>query len=371
MAVPDYDAFERELTALGQELRAGSGRADILHLRRLERWGRLFCLLGHATAWLAPNPVSVGLLAQGMMARFIIGHHVGHGGYDRVPGVPKRYTKRCFGRGWRRFVDWLDWWGQEDWRYTHNQLHHHHTQAPLDGDIMDAGFVTGQPRWVRYLALAFYTLTWKFTNYAPRMRRERALKDQGAERSEPYVMRLADLIDLADPVVRTLWLRDYLPYIAVRFALPTLLVVPLGSWAIGSMLANLVLAELAHNAHTFVCIRPNHCAPDIPLFTAPFASRREFYLQSVLGTVNYRSGGDVNDFLHGWTNYQVEHHLWPTLPLLQYQRAHPRLVAICAATGVPYREEGVLRRYGKMAKLFMGLQRQPELDTRRLLETAA
>jgi fatty acid desaturase len=364
---PDLDAFERELTELGESLRRDISRADFRHLRRVERAGRLCGLFGLATAWIAPNPLSVVLLAQGMIARFFIGHHIGHGGYDAVPGIPERYTRKRFARGWRRFVDWLDWWNHDDWLYTHNQLHHPNTQAPLDGDIMDSTFLVHYPKWVRFLYLIFSTTTWKFSYYAPRMRRERALKCEGLPREGRYEMQPSDLLNFADPVVRTLWARDYAPYVAARFVLPALLVAPLGAWTAGSMLANLILAELLHNTQTFVCIRPSHCAADIPLFSSHFQNRREFYVQSVLGTVNYRAGGDVNDFLHGWTNYQIEHHLWPTVTLLQYQKGHSRLVEICRRNNIPYREGNVFTRYAKTARLFMGLEHQSAIDTRRLL----
>lgn len=365
---PDYAALEHALTALGASLRRAVGPRDRRHLRRIELAGRCCGLLGLATAWLAPNPLSIILLAQGMMARFLIGHHVGHGGYDAVPGIPPRLTRQRFARGWRRLIDWPDWWGHEDWLYTHNQLHHPNTQAPLDGDIMEPGAFAGRPRWFRLLCLIAATLTWKFTYYAPRLRRELARRQAGIRREARYEMRPRDLLDLTDPVVRALWLRDYAPYLGLRFALPSLLAAPLGAWAAGSMLANLVLAELLHNAQTFVCIRPSHCAGDIPLFTAPFRDRREFYLQSILGTVNYRAGGDVADFLQGWTNYQIEHHLWPSLTLLQYRRARAPLVAICRRAGLPYREGHVLDRYRRTARLFMGLDRQAMLDTRPLLD---
>jgi hypothetical protein len=203
-AAPDFAALEHDLTELGERLRRDMGRANLRHLRRIERAGRLCGLAGLATAWLAPNPVSVMLLAQGMLAQFIIGHQIGHGGYDAIPGTAARHTRKRFARGWRRFVDWLDWWGHEDWLYTHNQLHHPNTQAPLDGDIMDSGFLVRYPKWVRFLYLVFATTTWKFTYYAPRMRRERALKSAGRAREERYGMRPADLLDLSDPVVRTL-----------------------------------------------------------------------------------------------------------------------------------------------------------------------
>jgi len=41
----------------------------------------------------------------------------------------------------------------------------------------------------------------------------------------------------------------------------------------------------------------------------------------------------VNDFLHGWLNYQIEHHVWPSLSALSYQRAQPELKSICEKYG--------------------------------------
>jgi cytidylate kinase len=40
----------------------------------------------------------------------------------------------------------------------------------------------------------------------------------------------------------------------------------------------------------------------------------------VVSSANFRTGGDYNDFWHGWLNYQIEHHVWPNLSALSYQR---------------------------------------------------
>jgi fatty acid desaturase len=360
-------SFVTEMSALTRALRADVGEADIRHLRKIELIGWLCTITGFATAWIAPNPLSAVLLAQGMIARFFIGHHIGHGAYDKIPGLPKRYHSQRFACGWRRFVDWADWWNHDDWLYTHNQLHHRHTQSPLDADIMDSQLFVRLPRAVRFVLLVLFTATWKFSYYAPRMRREHALLQSGAPRTRPYDFVPADLLDLTDPVVRTLWLRDYLPYVAFRFAVPALLVLPFGTWFALSMLVNLVLAELIHNAQTFICIRPSHCAADIPLFRHAHADRGEFFLQSIMGTVNYRHPGELGSYIQGWTNYQIEHHLWPSATLLQYKKARPAVQEICARHGVSYRAESVLRRYAKTARLFMGLEHQTFLDTRPLM----
>ena len=358
-----FEAFSADMSRLSRQIGKDVGPADIAHLHRIEWAGRACTLLGFATAWIAPNPVSAFLIAQGMIARFFIGHHIGHGAYDAVPGAPARYRSARFARGWRRYADWLDWWNHDDWLYTHNQLHHRHTQAPLDADIMDSHLFTGLSKPVRFLMLLLFTATWKFSYYTPRMRREFAMLKAGVKREKPYDFVVGDLIDLGDPVVRTLWLRDYLPYIFVRFVLPSALLLPFSSWAAWSLLANLILAELIHNIQTFVCIRPSHCAADIPMFHEAHGGRGEFFLQSIVGTVNYRWPGGFGSFLHGWTNYQVEHHLWPSATLLQYSKARPQVRAICAQHGVPYREEPVLRRYAKTARLFMGLEHQRFMDT--------
>jgi fatty acid desaturase len=367
----DYDTFGRDLTELGHRLRGETGAADWRHLRRLQWAGWLMMAAGLATAWIFPNPLSILLIAEAQIVRFTIGHHVGHGSYETVPGMPAHYARKNFARGARRFLDWLEWWDLDDWRYTHNELHHPHTQSPLDADLMGEESRLHLPMAWRWFLFGFATLTWKFTYYAPRMHRERLVRDSGIPREARYEMEGADLLDGRDPAVRQLWLRDYAPYVAVQFALPVLAALLISPFAALSMAINLVLAELLHNAQTFICIRSSHCAGDIPLFAARYENKTEFFVQSIIGTVNYQAGGDVIDMLHGWTNYQVEHHLWPTMTLLQYQRARPQVAAICARHGIPYRVENVFARYARTGLNFVGAERPAVVDTREFLKAGA
>ncbi len=67
----------------------------------------------------------------------------------------------------------------------------------------------------------------------------------------------------------------------------------------------------------------------------------------------------MGDFLWGYLNYQVEHHLWPNVSMLGLRRAHPQLVAICAKHGVPMVRErgawrGLLARVRKTAAVAVG-----------------
>lgn len=57
---------------------------------------------------------------------------------------------------------------------------------------------------------------------------------------------------------------------------------------------------------------------------------------TVLTTQNL-SGGTFNDWFTGHLNYQVEHHLFPTMPRHNYPLVAPRVTALCAKHGLPLR----------------------------------
>ena len=56
----------------------------------------------------------------------------------------------------------------------------------------------------------------------------------------------------------------------------------------------------------------------------------------MISSADFAAGDDLTDFAHGWLNYQIEHHLWPDLSMLSYQRSMPLVKAICKRHGVPY-----------------------------------
>ncbi|MFT5434070.1 MAG: fatty acid desaturase, partial [Myxococcota bacterium] len=53
-------------------------------------------------------------------------------------------------------------------------------------------------------------------------------------------------------------------------------------------------------------------------------------------------------------NYQIEHHVWPDLSMLQYQRVQPSLKALCEEFGVPYAQESVFKRLRKTLDIMTG-----------------
>ncbi len=346
----DLDGFLESLRAMRRDVDETLGEDDLAHLRKVERIGRAATALGLATAWIAPNPVSMAALSFGRSTRWLLMHHIGHRGYDKVPGVPARYTSKVFARGRRRFVDWADWMIPEAWIYEHNVLHHSHTGEDRDPDLIERNAEmlrsSGLPMAARYAAMGFLGVTWRFFYYAPNTLKTWLVRhDKAPEGEEPR---------LHPDYSRTLWLRCYLPYALLNFGILPAAFLPLGPWAAASALANSVGAEALTNLHTFCVVGPNHTGSDIYRFTTKPKSRGEGMVRQIVGSANYACGNDTIDHAHLWLNYQIEHHIWPDLPMLRYRQMQPAVKALCEKHNVPYLQESVVTRIRKMLAVAVG-----------------
>lgn len=148
------------------------------------------------------------------------------------------------------------------------------------------------------------------------------------------------------------------PFFASRFLLlpaPLLFIPNVGGALFGHAIANLFLADLLTNIHGFITIVTNHAGEDLYKFDDEVKPRSgAFYVRQVVSSANYATGTDEIDFSHGWLNYQIEHHVWPDLSMLQYQKAQPELKAICEKYGVPYVQENVFERLRKTVDIMVG-----------------
>ena len=358
----DLSALLKDLNALRDELREGMGEADLSHLKKMMRWSRVAGVLGWATSFIAPNPLSAGLMSTANFSRWsMIAHHVLHRGYDKIAGSPERYTSKGFAQGWRgRLRDWMDWIEPEAWIHEHNFQHHYKLGEAHDPDQPELNLEflrhSKLPMALRYAVVGFFALNWKFLYYAPNTHGElhyHQLKQRKAagERLDLFDWRL--WAPFASPGWK-LWSKSWLPYFCWRFIALPLPFALLGPWAWGSAVINAVAAEMMTNFHSFFIIVPNHAGEDLYRFEEPIQDRAEFYLRQIIGSSNYRTGGDLNDFLHGFLNYQIEHHLWPDLSMLAYQKAQPRVEAICAKHGVPYTQESSWVRFKKLLDVMVG-----------------
>lgn len=328
----------------------------------MERWGRACSLLGYCTAWIIPNPISAWLISLGNLNRWAnMAHPILHGGYDKIDGVPGRYTSEGFAKGRRRMLDWPDWFLVAGWHQEHNRLHHYRLGEEVDPSQLEKNMRWLRrsilPMWLRYALVAIFACIWKPIYYSQSTLRElRTLEAKNRKNAhyKPITSKSPRCWSPFHSEGKNYWLKCFLPYFTFRFILIPALFIPFGLSAAVSVFLTTVLAEIFTNLHSFLVIIPNHTGDDIPRFDDPATSKSEFYYRQIVGSSNYRTGSNINDFLHGWLNYQIEHHLWPALPLNQYQKLQPKVKALCEKHGIEYRQESVFRRLKKAVDVMVG-----------------
>lgn len=337
------------------------GPRDVVALRALHLATWLATLVGLGLAAWGLNPLSPLLLALAASTRWmVLGHHVCHGALDGVPTTPPSWQSMRFARGWRRWWHWPDWIEADAWHREHNQLHHAYTNDPADPDlvVLQAAFFrrTQMPMVLRYVLIAALAMTWRWLYYAPNTA---ALAVHATLQRHPAVplFELAPRVKLWDPRTpagHRLWLRSWLPNAAFWMVLLPLPLLALGLQVWATALAHVAIGGLLCNVQTFLVIVPNHAGDDLAVFSDRAVGKAQWLERQIRASCNYRTGGWVNDWLHGWLNYQIEHHLWPNLTLRQYAAAAPLVRAVCRKHGLPYVQQGIFRRVAKLAAVMVG-----------------
>jgi fatty acid desaturase len=332
----------------------------------------------------------------------IIAHHVSHGGYTTLVGnkkLPSTYKRGNFGVGFvRRLIDWLDWMLPEAWDLEHNKLHHYELSEDADPDNVERNFKILRdlplPSFLKLMSMVFWMVTWKWTYYSPNTLKELQLSKKTSyiarhwptrvDRNEPmtfadvlfrrplesifmlrftelpvwFVMQVQWFILLAPMIVLVLF-----PAVALMVLSTTPLWAMLCPGDLGAfdvITRALVLgafAEVFANLHSFVIVAPNHCGKDLYHYQTPCASySAEFFLRCIYSSANFETGHDLVDIPYGWLNYQVEHHMFPTMTPLQYRKFQPLVKSICKKHGVRYTQENGFWRTWEMLKVSVGME---------------
>jgi fatty acid desaturase len=317
----------------------------------------------------------------------MVAHHTCHGGYNRVDAG--KFNSRGFALGSvkKRIEDWCDWMLPEAWNVEHNRLHHYHLGEPLDPDLVERNleFLRDMkiPTPLKYLGALAFTPFWKSYYYAPNTFKELQItkwRQEGRELPADFkpeeAVTLKTLffpksasdyatIEVIDPA--KFMLQVMAPFFITRFvALPApLLLIPgVGQTLFAHAIINLILAEMLTNIHGFATIVTNHAGSDLYKFRDEVQPKSgSFYVRQVVSSANYDMGTDVIDFLHGYLNYQIEHHVWPDLSMKQYQIGAPQLQEICSKYGVPYVKENVFVRLAKTLDIMTGASSMREFPT--------
>jgi fatty acid desaturase len=269
---------------------------------------------------LTPSPISLVVaaltIAFGSVQVALIGHDAGHLAIFTSTRANAVLGSIC----WSLTLGISFWY----WRDRHNRHHTNTTDTAADPDLQWAGLVAyseeiasarpNRSAWLtRYQAILgpLYTLFLPF-----------------AFRVEGWQFTLSHLSGPKRGIEIALMLASSLAWL-----LPT---VGLGWWWLAVFLLSQSLAGL----YLALAIAPNH--KGMP--TWPAGAELSFLERQVLSSRNV-SPNRVSDFVFGGLNYQIEHHLFPTLPRSRFGHARVLVKASCIRQGLPYVEMGEFASY--------------------------
>jgi fatty acid desaturase len=335
------DAFGRELDAIKEREMADLGEEDADYIRRviktqraLEVGGRALLFAGVLPpAWLAGTAM-LGIAK--ILDNMEVGHNIMHGQYDwmRDPAI----SGRTF--------EWDTACPADQWRHSHNYMHHTHTN--IVGMDRDIGYgilrMSEDQRWhPYYLGNPVYAfLLMVLFQYGV------AFHEMETERIRSGEIRLRDKRD----TLRAIWkktrrqtLKDYVafPLLAGPFA-PFVLT--------GNMSANLI-----RNVWSYMIIFCGHFPDGTQEFTVEETkdeSRGQWYFRQVLGSANL-TGGKIFHLLSGNLSHQIEHHLFPDMPARRYSDVAPEVQEICERYGIPYNNGPLLQQFGTVVRKIVKL----------------
>jgi linoleoyl-CoA desaturase len=339
LTASELDAFGSELDALRARTVATLGQADADYIRNVVKAVRYTGFAGRALLFLgAFVPVVLlpawiaGALLLGLskiLENMELGHNVIHGQYDwmRDPHLDGRT------------YEWDIAGTSENWRKTHNYLHHTYTNVRGMDDDIGYGLLRIFPeqRWkpfylVQPLVAVVFALLFQWGV---------AIQELKVGRWFARKTSTAKLWRQFRPVGRKISrqvLKDYVffPLLAGPFFLPVLL---------GNIVANGI-----RNVWTFTIIFCGHFTADAETFSKASIlneTRGHWYRRQLRGSSNL-SGGWLLNVLSGNLSHQIEHHFYPDVPANRYAAMATEVRAICERYGQHYNVGSLPTQFGQV-----------------------
>ncbi|MER5437590.1 acyl-CoA desaturase [Streptomyces sp. NPDC002790] len=110
---------------------------------------------------------------------------------------------------------------------------------------------------------------------------------------------------------------------------------------IGHALVFAALHQALFGLHLGMAFAPNHKGMEMP---DPDGDKWGHLRRQVLTSRNIK-GGPLTDWFLGGLNYQIEHHLFPSMPRPHLRLAQPMVKAHCRGLGIPFVETGLVDSY--------------------------
>ena len=330
---PDQlEEFGAEMDALRTRLVDSLGDEDAAYIRGVVKKQRAFEVAGRALFYLPPAwPLAVASLSiSKILDNMEIGHNVMHGQYDWMgdPGLNSR------------MYEWDNVCPSEQWKYSHNYIHH--TFTNILGKDRDIGYgilrMDEDQKWhPYYLGNPLYAfLLMVFFEWGV------ALHDLEVENIVAGKRKVAENKALHAGIMRKVRkqaLKDYLLFPALTGPLFPL------------TLAGNATANLVRNVWAFNIIFCGHFPAGVATFSADECedeTRGQWYYRQLLGSANI-TGGSLLHLMSGNLSHQIEHHLFPDIPARRYPQIAGEVQALCEKYGLPYNTGPLHRQLGSVA----------------------
>ncbi len=335
------DAFGAELDAIRQSVVDDLGQEDVDYIRRMIRIQRGLEVAGRGLLFggFLPPLWIAGTAALGVskiLDNMEIGHNVMHGQYDwtRDPALSAKG------------FDWDAAAPGEQWRHSHNYLHH--TFTNIQDKDRDIGYgilrmSEDQPWHPVYLAnpvlATLLALNFDLGVMLHDVEFERVLSGKRTRREAWATLREG--------------LRKTGKVFAKDFILWPLLTGPL---FLSTLAANAV-ANVMRNVWAFTIIFCGHFPAGTHEFTIAECegeSKGHWYFRQMLGSANI-NGGSLFHVMSGNLSFQIEHHLFPDLPARRYKEIAPQVREVCERYGLPYNTGSLSAQFGSVVRKIVRL----------------
>ena len=328
--------FGRRVEDIRRDVMQSLGEQDaqyIYKIRNFVRYSEIasrgMLMLG---GWIPPVwVVGTGLLGiSKIVENMELGHNVMHGQFDWLNDPSLNGTN----------YDWDTMSSGDDWKYTHNYIHHTYTN--IIGKDHDVGYgllrvsesQKWEPRFLLNIPLAIQLMVF-FEWYVGMQNLH--LEDALIYKTKTWQQVWQDATKFRQKVRRQI-LKDYVffPVIAGPNALPVFT---------GNAVAN-VIRSLWSSAVIF----NGHFTEDAETFevdNTEHETRAEWYIRQIRGSSNF-SGTQFLHILSGNLSHQIEHHLFPDMPANRYAQVAPQIKALCAEYGIHYNEANFFQQFGSV-----------------------
>jgi fatty acid desaturase len=310
-ATASFHALALQVRTMGLlDRRAGYYRVKItLTLLAFFAGWALFALVGNSWATLAV----AALLGLMFTQLGFLGHDAGH---NQVFGTRRRNRLLGLTVGNALIGLSFGWWVPK-----HNAHHAHPNEIGRDPDIGEGG--APSPAGDRG-PVASWLARWQGPLFFPLM----LLRSSGMH--VLGISRLARRRDRAAAAEAAL--------IAAHAALYLTAVL----WVLSPLraLAFIVVQQAVFSVYLGISFAPNHKAMPViePAASSGFARRQVITARNI-------SGGPLTTFMLGGLNYQIEHHLFPSMPRPNLQHVQGLVRDFCAATDLGYSEENFVESF--------------------------